>query len=300
MKKIGVVGLGDMGMGIAFNLLKNGFQVTGFDLNEERLSYFAGKGGSQAVNTAQVGSESEAVFVMVLNAVQAKQVILGDDGLAAHMAAGSVILITGTIGRSAVIEIAKALSEKGIKLIDSPVSGGRAGADGGTLTLMASGDDDTFDKCSELLSAIAKNINHVGKEPGQGQTVKHALSALTGSCYVGIFEALVLGAKAGVDMGSLYDVISTSSVGNFIFRDSARLIMERKFKGTGSHIGTMFKDLGLSMQLARDCGVSMPLTGVAMEMFQAGISTFPDEDNWSIVKILEQIAGTEVRIGNTN
>jgi len=300
MKKIGVVGLGEMGMGIAFNLLKNGFQVTGFDLNEERLSYFAGKGGSQAVNTAQVGSESEAVFVMVLNAVQAKQVILGDDGLAAHMAAGSVILITGTIGRSAVIEIAKALSEKGIKLIDSPVSGGRAGADGGTLTLMASGDDDTFDKCSELLSAIAKNINHVGKEPGQGQTVKHALSALTGSCYVGIFEALVLGAKAGVDMGSLYDVISTSSVGNFIFRDSARLIMERKFKGTGSHIGTMFKDLGLSMQLARDCGVSMPLTGVAMEMFQAGISTFPDEDNWSIVKILEQIAGTEVRIGNTN
>lgn len=295
MNNIGIIGLGDMGMGMAANLLKSGFSVNGFDLNKDRLKRFASIGGRSVENCQSIGENSSIVFLMVLNADQAKTAVLGDNGLASGMKAGGIIIITATIGRSAVLEIAGELSGKEIKIIDCPVSGGRGGAEAGTLTLMVSGDNKTFSKCSEVLGAIAKNINHVGKEIGQGQTVKHALSALTGSCYVGIFEALVLGAKAGVDINALYNVISTSSVGNFIFRDSAKLIMERKFKGTGSHIGTMYKDLGLSMQLARDCGVSMPMTSVAMEMFQAGISSFPDEDNWSIIKILEQFAGTEVK-----
>jgi len=295
MNSIGIIGLGDMGMGMAVNLLDNGFAVTGFDLNKERLDHFIAKGGIAGKSSQNVGKISEIVFIMVLNAEQAKLAVLGDNGAASAMKSGGIIIITATIGRSAVLEIAAEISQKGIKIIDSPVSGGRGGAEAGTLTLMASGDDETFSKCAGVLNAVAKNINYVGKEIGQGQTVKHVLSALTGSCYVGIFEALVLGAKAGVDIDALYNVISTSSAGNFIFRDSAKLIMERKFKGTGSHIGTMHKDLSLSMQLARDCGVAMPMTSVAMELFQAGITSFPDEDNWSIIKILEQMSGTMVK-----
>ncbi|MBI9104725.1 MAG: NAD(P)-dependent oxidoreductase [Spirochaetales bacterium] len=297
MNNIGFIGLGDMGMGMALNLLRNGFSVRGFDLNESCLKHFADEGGIPVESCKSVGENSDVVFIMVMNAEQAITAVLGDDGAASAMKAGSTIIITATIGRGAVLEIEAELKKKEISLIDSPVSGGRGGAEAGTLTLMAAADDLTFSSCSDVFNAIAKNINHVGKDAGQGQTVKHALSVLTGTCYEGIFEALVLGAKAGVDVEALYNVIATSSVGNFIFKDSAKLIMERKFKGTGSHIGTMYKDLGLSMQLARECGVSMPMTSVAMEMFQAGISSFPDEDNWSIIKILEQIAGIEVKAG---
>ena len=195
MKNIGIIGLGDMGMGIARNLLKSGFNVRGFDLDEERLNHFISEGGIRGKSCTQVGENSDIVFIMVLHGEQAKSVVLGDSGVAAQMKSGSIIIITATIGRNAVLEIEKGIADKGLKLVDSPVSGGRGGAEAGTLTLMAATDDETFLACTDVLNAIAKNINHVGKDVGQGQTVKHTLSALTGTCYVGIFEALVLGAN---------------------------------------------------------------------------------------------------------
>ena len=104
----------------------------------------------------------------------------------------------------------------------------------------------------------------------------------------------MLGSKAGVEGKVLYEVFTSSGVGSPLLENCARLIMDRSFKDTGSHIGTMYKDLGISMNLARKSGVSMFTTAAANELFQSGISLFPDEDNWSIVKLLEQIAGTEV------
>ena len=115
--------------------------------------------------------------------------------------------------------------------------------------------------------------------------------------FAGIFESLcvVLGAKAGVKGETLYEIFSASGVSSPLFRNCAQLIMDRKFKNTGSHIGTMYKDLGISMALAKENGVAMFTTSAAYELFQAGISLFPDEDNWACVKFLEQIAGTEVK-----
>ena len=130
---------------------------------------------------------------------------------------------------------------------------------------------------------------------GTGQTVKGALQALIGTVFAGIFESLVLGAKAGVKGETLYNVIASTGVGCPLFENCAKLIMDRKFEGTGSHIGTMYKDLGLSLDMARENGVPMFTTGAAFELFQAGISSYPEGDNWSIVKLLERIAGTEVK-----
>jgi 3-hydroxyisobutyrate dehydrogenase-like beta-hydroxyacid dehydrogenase len=128
-----------------------------------------------------------------------------------------------------------------------------------------------------------------------GQTVKASLQALIGASFTAIFESLVLGVKAGVKAETLYEVFGSSGVASPLFKNAAKLIMERKFKGTGSHIGTMYKDLGITMAMAKENGVAMFTTSAAFELFQAGISMFPDEDNWSIVKLLEQIAGTEVK-----
>ncbi len=295
MKKVGIVGLGDMGIGMAKNLIKNGFDVTGFDLREERVNMFVELGGKPATNCQAVAEHVDAVFVMVLNGQQVKEVVLGQTGLLKGLKPGATIIVSATINPSEVRSLEKPLFEKGINLIDTPVSGGKPGAENGTLTLMTATKKEVFDDCKPILEAVGQNIFHVGEQIGIGQTVKASLQALIGSSFTAIFESLVLGVKAGVKAETLYEVFASSGVSSPLFKNCAQLIMERKFKGTGSYIGTMYKDLGISMNMAKENGVAMFTASAAFELFQAGISLFPDEDNWCIVKLLEQIAGTEVK-----
>ena len=294
MKKIGFVGLGDMGIGLTNNLISKGFEVTGFDLREDRMNQLKQLGGKPAQNCLEVGQNSDTVFVMVLNGQQVKDVVLGTDGLVEGLKEGATIIVTATINPSEVKELEAPLSEKGIHLIDTPVSGGKSGADNGTLTMMVAAKKDVFDDCKEVLEAVGQSIFHVGEEIGMGQTVKASLQALIGASFTAIFESLVLGTKAGVKPEILYEVFGSSGVSSPLFKNCAKLIMERRFVGTGSHIGTMYKDLGISMNMAKENGVAMFTASAAYELFRAGMSMFPDEDNWAIVKLLEQIAGTEV------
>ena len=160
---------------------------------------------------------------------------------------------------------------------------------------MAAAKPEVLDAQRDVLHGISKVIFHVGEETGLGQTVKAALQAFIGATFAGIFESLVLGHAAGVKGETLFKVFNASGVASPLFENCARLIMDRKFKGTGSQITTMYKDLGISMSLARENGAAMFTTSAAYELFQSGISRFPDEDNWSIVKLLEEIEGTEVK-----
>jgi|TARA_B110000971_G_scaffold214450_1_gene246537 putative dehydrogenase len=294
MKNIGVIGLGNMGIGIASNLLKNGFQVWGYDVSHERLNIFEEMGGSLA-KIKDFAPECDAIFIMVMNGDQVKEALFGGQGLSQFMQRGATVIVTATIHASEIIEMASQLEDFGINLIDSPVSGGKSGADNGTLTLMAAGEKVVYDKCLPILQAVGKDIYHVGEEIGLGQKTKGALQALIGSSFTAIFESLVLGVKAGVEAEVLYEVFSTSGVSSNLFKNAATLIMERKFKDTGSHIGTMYKDLGITLQLARDNDVAMFTTAAAYELFQSGKALFPEEDNWAIVKLLEQIAKVEVK-----
>ena len=295
MKTVGVVGLGDMGLAIAKNILKAGFPLVGFDLREQQLVDFEAAGGRRAANCTELAKACDTVFVMVLNGGQVREVVLGAEGLLAGLDAGKTVIISATILPSEVRALEAPLAEKGVHLIDTPVSGGKSGADSGTLTMMAAAKPDVLDAQRDVLDAISKKLLHVGEEIGLGQTVKAALQAFIGTTFAGIFESLVLGHKAGVKGETLFEVFNASGVASPLFENCARLIMDRKFKGTGSQITTMYKDLGITMGLARENGAAMFTTSAAYELFQAGISRFPDEDNWSIVKMLEEIAGTEVK-----
>ena len=284
-----------MGIGMAANLLKNDFKLYGFDLRKDRLKELERLGGKPVTGYQEIAKNSDTVFIMVLNGEQVKEIVLGEIGLIKYLTPGSTIIITATINPSEVKVLEKPLLDKDISLIDTPVSGGKSGADSGSLTLMTAAKKEVFEDCKNVLEAVGQNIFHVSEEIGIGQTVKAALQAFIGASFTAIFESLVLGVKAGVKAETLYEVFSASGVSSPLFKNSAKLIIERKFKGTGSHIGTMYKDLGISMNMAKENGVAMFTTSAAYELFRAGKSLFPDEDNWSIVKLLEQIAGTKVK-----
>lgn len=294
MKRIGIIGLGSMGLAMAKNIIDSGFALAGFDVREESLRLLEAAGGEPAGSAAEVGADAEAVFVMVLNGRQVREVVAGENGLLETMKPGSTIIVTATIDPAEIEEIAALIAEKGIEVIDSPVSGGKGGAEAGTLTLMAAAKKEVVETNLEVLEAVGEKIFHVGEEIGMGQTVKASLQALIGATFTAIFESLVLGAKAGVKGEVMYEVFTASGVRSPLLENCAKLIMDRAFKDTGSQITTMYKDLGISMNMAKQNGVAMFTTSAAYELFQSGMSLFPEEDNWSIVKLLEQIAGTEV------
>ncbi len=294
MKNIGVIGLGDMGSGLAKNLLANGFSVFGLDLKTERQAAFTDMGGNLVNNAAELGRRVDAAFVMVMNGDQAKSVILGPDGLVENMHQGGVVILSATIKPHEAVEIGAAMQGSGIDLIDTPVSGGFPGAQGGTLTMMAAAPDDVMARARPVLEAVSASIQHVGTKAGDGQTVKACLQSLIGSVFSATFEAAALAAKAGVSGDVLLNVFSTSSAGSGIVNNALQKIIDREFEGTGSHINTMHKDLTISLNLAENLGVPMHTAAAAMQIFHAGRTKYPNGDNWVCTRVIEEIIGAEL------
>jgi 3-hydroxyisobutyrate dehydrogenase/putative dehydrogenase len=294
MKTTGVIGIGDMGSGLALNLIRNGFTVTGRDLLAKRMAAFRDMGGIAAESTAAVGAAADAVFVMVMTGDQAREVILGDDGLVTSMQPGSAVILSATIKPREAREIGAALQGTGIHLIDSPVSGGFPGAQAGTLTMMASAADAVLDEFKPVMEAVSVHIHRVGTEPGRGQTVKACLQSLIGAQFSATFEAAALAAKAGVPGQVILDVFSTSSAGCGVVNNALQKIIDRQFEGTGSHINTMHKDLTISMALGEELGVPLHTAASAMQIFHMGKTKYPHGDNWICTRVIEEIIGAEL------
>ncbi len=290
--RTGVIGIGDMGSGLARNLIKAGFDCCGRDPLEHRNVAFADMGGVVKDSAADVGAHADAVFVMVMNGAQAHEVIV--DGLATSMVPGSAVILSATIKPTEARALGAALAGTGIHLIDTPVSGGFPGAQSGTLTMMAAAPDDVLDRFAPVMEAVSANIHRVGTAPGDGQTVKACLQSLIGAQFSATFEAAALAAKAGVPGQVILDVFSTSSAGCGIVNNALEKIIDRQFEGTGSHINTMHKDLTISMALGEELGVPLHTAAAAMQLFHAGRSRYPDGDNWTCTRVIEEITGAEL------
>lgn len=294
MKTTGIIGIGDMGSGLAKNLIASGYQVTGLDLKPDRMQAFKDMGGIPASSPREVAKNVQAVFVMVMTGEQAKSVIFGDDGLLPHLPKGSAIILSATIKPGEARDIGDAMQGTGIHLIDTPVSGGYPGAQGGTLTMMAAAPEAVLNEFAPIMEAVSANIHRVGSKPGDGQTVKACLQSLIGAQFSATFEAAALAAKAGIPGQILLDVFSTSSAGCGVVNNALEKIIDRQFEGTGSHINTMHKDLTISMGLGEDLGVPLHTAGAAMQIFHAGKSKYPDGDNWVCTRVMEEIIGAEL------
>ena len=214
--------------------------------------------------------------------------------MVSKMATGSTVILTATIKPNEAREIGEMMQGTGVNLIDSPVSGGFPGAQGGTLTMMAAGRPDVMAACAPAMNAVSSTIHHVGEEAGMGQTVKACLQTLIGSIFSATFEASVLAAKAGVSGEVLHKVFSTSGAGCGVMSTALENIIDRKFENTGSHIATMHKDLTISLALAEEMGVPMHMASTAMQLFHAGKTKYPGGDNWVVTRVIEEIVGAEL------
>ena len=290
----GVVGLGDMGSGMAKNLMAAGFETWGLNRSPAREQAFAASGGNVANDLADMGTRCDAVFVMVMDGAQAHDVILSDEGLLTHMKPGGAIILSATIKPQQAREIGAAMQSRGVHLIDTPVSGGYPGAQNGTLTMMAAAAPEVLDQFAPVMEAVSANIHRVGTNAGDGQTVKACLQSLIGAQFAATFEAAALAAKAGVSGQVLLDVFSTSSAGCGIVNNALQKIIDREFEGTGSSIHTMHKDLTISLGLGEELGVPLHTAASAMQIFHAGRTKYPDGDNWVCTRVIEEIIGAEL------
>jgi len=210
MAKIGFIGLGNMGMPMAQNLLKAGHEVTGFDLNAQATELLAANGGTSANSVADACKAAEVVITMLPAGEQVRDVYLGADGVLASVAPGTLLIDSSTIDVQTARDVAQAAQDKGLAMADAPVSGGVTGAEAATLTFMVGGSDDAFERARPVLEKMGKTIVHAGG-PGSGQAAKICNNMILGASMIVVCEAFLLAEKLGLDAQKLFDISSKSS-----------------------------------------------------------------------------------------
>jgi len=210
MAKIGFIGLGNMGLPMAKNLLKAEHEVTGFDLNAEATERLAANGGNTVNSHADACKAVEVVITMLPAGEQVRDVYLGAGGVLATVAPGTLLIDSSTIDVQTARDVAQAAQEKGLAIVDAPVSGGVAGAEAATLTFMVGGSDDAFERARQVLEKMGKTIVHAGG-PGNGQAAKICNNMILGVSMIVVSEAFLLAEKLGLDAQKLFDISSKSS-----------------------------------------------------------------------------------------
>ena len=293
--ELGFVGLGRMGSPMVVRLLEAGHTVHVFDTSEQAMAIAAQRGAKPCSSAKDVADKADIVLASLPTPDIVQKVVLGDDGLAQGSRAATVIDLSTTGPRTA-IAVAKALTDAGgrVTMVDSPVSGGVAGAEKGTLALMVSCPKATFEKVEPVLKSFGK-IFHVGEQPGQGQTLKLANNLLAAAALAVSSEAMVMGVKAGLDPQTMIDVINVSSGRNSAIQDKfPRAILPRTFD-FGFATGLSFKDVRLCVEEAEAMGIPMVVGSAVRQFLSITNATYGAASDFTeMVKLVEGWAGVEV------
>ena len=214
MLEIGFIGLGNMGLPMAKNLVAAGHKVTGFDRVDTALAELVAAGGQGAANVNEAVAKAEIVVTMLPAGRHVEEVYLGADGIVGAVPEGSLLIDSSTIDVATARRVSDAAAQKGFEMVDAPVSGGVGGATAGTLTFMVGGTDDAFARARPVLEVMGKNIFHAGAS-GNGQVAKICNNMLLGISMIGTCEAFLLGEKLGLDAQRFFDISSTASGQNW-------------------------------------------------------------------------------------
>lgn len=288
-RNVGVIGLGAMGMGVARSLLRAGFAVHACDVRQPVLDAFAAEGGIACASPAELGGKCEVVLTVVVNAAQTEAVLFGETGAVEAMKPGGVVLACATVSPQFAADLGKRIGEKGVHMLDAPLSGGAAKASSGEMTMMTSGPADAYAVCEDVLDAIAGKVYRLGDAHGAGSKVKIINQLLAGVHIAAAAEAMALGLREGVDPDALYDVITHSAGNSWMFENRVPHILSGDYTPL-SAVDIFVKDLGLVLDTARTSKFPLPLSAAAHQMFMmASTAGHGGEDDSAVIKIFPGI-----------
>ena len=296
MKKIGFIGLGIMGKPMARNLLRAGYELTAYDVRPEPLREIVEAGARPGSSPAGVAAAAEVIITMLPNSPEVKEVVLGKGGVMEGAKPGAVVVDMSSIAPLASQEISARLAEKGVTMLDAPVSGGEPKAIEGTLAIMVGGPEPAFAAVKDILATMGASVTRVG-EIGSGNVTKLANQIIVALNIAAVSEAMVLAAKAGVDPEKVFEAIRKGLAGSAVLEAKMPLVLARNFK-PGFRIELHIKDLMNALDTAHSLGVPLPLSAQVLEFLQAlRTGGHAREDHGGLVQFYESLAGVEVRRG---
>jgi 2-hydroxy-3-oxopropionate reductase len=283
-----------MGKPMAKNLLKAGYSLVVFDLNQAAIEELVQSGASPARSSKEVAEATEVMITMLPDSSEVREVIMGKGGVIEGVRPGSVVIDMSSIDPLVSQEIEKELKKKGAHMLDAPVSGGETGAIQGTLAIMAGGEEKIFNDSMEIFKTMGKNIVHVG-EIGAGGFVKLVNQIIVALNIAAVGEAFSLGVKAGLDPQVIYQAIRGGLAGSSVLESKGPMIFGRNFK-PGFKIRLHQKDLKNALSTAKDLGVPLPLTSLIQQIFTSLITEERgDQDHSALATFFEKMAKVEIK-----
>ena len=289
-KKVGFIGLGSMGKAMATNIARAGYPLTVFDIRKEPLAEMEKLGARVAKSAREVGEESDTVIVMVLDFQQVKTAVLPPEGALGGMRKGTTLIITSTITPQDVTEMESVAREHGISVIDSPVSGGRLRAEDASLALMVGGEEAVVKENEDILKAMGSNVFHVGKV-GQGQAMKLINQIMVSANIVSVAEAMVMAEKLGINLQTVYDVITKSSGTSEVLQRMGPSMIARDFVPKVT-VDILIKDTGIIMDTVRSMEIPLPVSSTVYQVYRMARGRgLGQKDAISVFQLLEEFAG---------
>jgi len=292
--KIGFIGLGIMGKPMSKNLLKAGYELVVMDRNQQAVAEVVAAGAKAVATPKEVAQQTDIIVTMLPNSPHVKEVVLGENGVIEGAKKGAIVADMSSIAPLVSREVAKKLAEKGVEMLDAPVSGGEPKAVDGTISVMVGGKQEVFDICYPVLKAMAGSVVRTG-DVGAGNITKLANQIIVALNIAAVSEALVLASKAGVEPELVYQAIRGGLAGSTVLDAKAPMMMDRNFK-PGFRINLHIKDLNNVLETSHEVGVPLPLTSAVMEMMQSlKVDGMDQDDHSSLVRYYEKLAKVEVK-----
>jgi 3-hydroxyisobutyrate dehydrogenase len=294
-RKVGVIGLGAMGLGIAKTLRHNGYTVAACDVRPGAAAEFAREGGIACATPAEVVAHADVIVSVVVNAAQTESVLFGENGAAAAMKPGSTFVMCSTVDPNWSIALEARLAQQGILYVDGPISGGAAKAASGQMTMMTSATPQAYAAAGDVLDAMAGKVYRLGDKAGAGSKVKIINQLLAGVHIAAAAEAMALGLREGVAADALYEVITNSAGNSWMFENRMAHVLAGDYTPL-SAVDIFVKDLGLVLDTARATKFPLPLAATAHQMFmQASTAGYAKEDDSAVIKIFPGITLPEAK-----
>lgn len=289
-ENICVIGLGSMGMGAAISCLRAGLNTWGVDLNPAALENLRQAGARDAQPSASAFADLlDAVLLLVVNAQQVNAILFGEEGLAAKLRPGTVVMVSSTLSARDAQQIEQQLAQYQLLMLDAPVSGGAAKAASGEMTVMASGSEAAFTQLQSVLDAVAAKVYRVGSEIGLGSTVKIIHQLLAGVHIAVGAEAMALAARAGIPLETMYEVVTNAAGNSWMFENRMRHVVDGDYSPK-SAVDIFVKDLNLVADTAKSLHFPLPLASTALNMFtEASNAGYGREDDSAVIKIFSGI-----------